>query len=228
MKVSGRSRPAEDQSLFPLVIQVLAGFSKNEGELVEEEVDTVLGLLRHGFPGGIYEDMRRQFREALGQQQDLNAIGDRLTRMLTPEQKIILGVQIYDIIARSDKNHQQMPAFYGFMERLGMAAQAIEIVHQLQAGEKADQAVAQSGELPLDSSPSQRISRAKRNPTRRRTKHSRDFRSLIFSSTRARSSLMIVCSSNNTASVAFELTFHLYQAWRWIKKSWSSRASRQL
>ncbi len=149
-KLARRSRPAEDSGLFPLVIQVLAGFSKNDGELVEEEVDTVLGLLRHGFPGGIYEDMRRQFREALGQQQDLHAIGDRLTRMLTPEQKIILGVQIYDIIARSDKNQQQMPAFYGFMERLGMAAQAIEIVHQLQAGEKADQAVAQSGELPLE------------------------------------------------------------------------------
>ena len=149
-RLSGRSRPAEDSGLFPLVIQVLAGFSKNDGELVEEEVDTVLGLLRHGFPGGIYEDMRRQFREALGQQQDLPAIGDRLTRMLTPEQKIILGVQIYDIIARSDKNNQQMPAFYAFMERLGMAAQAIEIVHQLQAGEKADQAVAQSGDLPLE------------------------------------------------------------------------------
>ena len=149
-RLAGRSRPAEDQSLFPLVIQVLAGFSKNEGEVVEEEVDTVLGLLRHGFPGGIYEDMRRQFREALGQQQDLNAMGDRLARVLSPEQKIILGVQLYDIIARSDKNDQQMPAFYGFMERLGMQAQAIEIVHQLQAGEKADQSVAPSGELPLE------------------------------------------------------------------------------
>ena len=149
-RLAGRTRPPEDQSLFPLVIQVLAGFSKNEGEVVEEEVDTVLGLLRHGFPGGIYEDMRRQFREALGQQQDLNAMGDRLARLLSPEQKIILGVQLYDIIARSDKSSQQMPAFYGFMERLGMAAQAIEIVHQLQAGEKADQAVAQSGELPLE------------------------------------------------------------------------------
>jgi ABC-type multidrug transport system ATPase subunit len=149
-RLSGRSRPAEDQSLFPLVIQVLAGFSKNEGEVVEEEVDTVLGLLRHGFPGGIYEDMRRQFREALGQQQDLDAMGERLSRKLSPEQKIILGVQLYDIIARSDKSEQQMPGFYRFMERLGMAAQAIEIVHQLQAGEKADQAVAQSGELPLE------------------------------------------------------------------------------
>src|SRR5207244_3370598 len=43
-----------------------------------------------------------------------------------------------------------MPAFYGFMQRLGMAAQAIEIVYQLQAGEKADQGVSQNGELPLE------------------------------------------------------------------------------
>ena len=120
------------------------------GEVVEEEVDSVLGLLRHGFPGGVYEDMRRQFREALGQQQDLNVMGDRLSRALSAEQKIILGVQLFDIIARSDRSQQQMPAFYGFMEHLGMATQAIEIVHQLQAGEKADATVSQSGELLLE------------------------------------------------------------------------------
>ncbi|MEQ1852218.1 MAG: ATP-binding cassette domain-containing protein [Chthoniobacteraceae bacterium] len=149
-RLTGKPRPVEEQSLFPLVIQVLAGFSKTAGEVVEEEVDTVLGLLRHGFPGGVYEDMRRQFREALGQQQDLNSMADRLSRMLSAEQKVVLGVQLYDIIARSEKRDEQMPAFYGFMDRLGMAAQAIEIVHQLQAGEKADASVTQTGELPLE------------------------------------------------------------------------------
>ena len=149
-RLSGKPGLVEEQSPFPLVIQVLAGFSKTEGEVVGEEVDTVLGLLRHGFPGGVYEDMRRQFREALGQQQDLNAMGDRLSRTLSPEQKIILGVQLYDIIARSDKIQQQMPSFHGFMEHLGMAAQAAEIVHQLQAGEKADAAVSQTGEPLLE------------------------------------------------------------------------------
>jgi len=149
-RLLGKPRAAEDQSLFPLVIQVLAGFTKSDGEVVEEEVDTVLGLLRHGFPGGIYEDMRRQFREALDQQQNLDEMGDRLNRMLTPEQKIILGVQLYDLIARSDKKDQQMPVFYGFMERLGMTAQAVEIVHQLQAGDKADATVSPTGELPLE------------------------------------------------------------------------------
>jgi hypothetical protein len=70
--------------------------------------------------------------------------------VLSPEQKVVLGVQLYDIIARSDKSAEQMPAFYGFMDRLGMAAQAIEIVHQLQTGERTDADVAQTGELPLE------------------------------------------------------------------------------
>ena len=64
-RLAGRKRPSEDQSLLPLVIQVLAAFSKSEGEVVEEEVDAVLGLLRHGYPGGVYSDLRRQFRDAL-------------------------------------------------------------------------------------------------------------------------------------------------------------------
>ena len=151
-RLAGKPRPAEEQSLFPVVIQVLAAFSKSQGQIVEEEVDTVLGLLRHGFPDAVYSDLRRQFREALGQQQDINAMADKLSRALKPEQKVMLGVQLYDIIARPDGGErvQQMPAFYTFMEKLGMAAQAIEIVHQLQGGERADKSLAASGELPLE------------------------------------------------------------------------------
>jgi ABC-type multidrug transport system ATPase subunit len=151
-RLAGRPRPAEEQSLFPLVIQVLAAFSKSQGQIVEEEVDTVLGLLRHGFPDAVYSDLRRQFREALGQQQDVNAMADKLSRALKPEQKVMLGVQLYDIIARPDGGErvQQMPAFYTFMEKLGMAAQAIEIVHQLQGGDRADKSLAANGELPLE------------------------------------------------------------------------------
>lgn len=151
-RLAGKSRPAEEASLFPLVIQVLAAFSKSQGQIVEEEVDTVLGLLRHGFPDAVYSDLRRQFREALGQQQDVNAMADKLSRALKPEQKVMLGVQLYDIIARPDGGErvQQMPAFYTFMEKLGMAAQAIEIVHQLQGGDRADKSLAANGELPLE------------------------------------------------------------------------------
>ncbi len=149
-RLAGRKRPSEEQSLLPLVIQVLAAFSKSEGEVVEEEVDAVLGLLRHGYPGGVYSDLRRQFRDALGQQQNVDEMADRLARVLGPEQKVMLGVQLYDLIAQAGKDQQQMPAYYGFMDRLGMASQAIEIVHQLQGGEKADKSLSQTGELPLE------------------------------------------------------------------------------
>jgi ABC-type multidrug transport system ATPase subunit len=151
-RLAGKQRPPEEQSLLPVVIQVLAAFSKSQGQIVEEEVDTVLGLLRHGFPDAVYSDLRRQFREALGQHQDVNAMAEKLSRALNPEQKVMLGVQLYDLIAQPDggAHQQQMPAFYTFMEKLGMAAQAIEIVHQLQGGDKADKSLAANGELPLE------------------------------------------------------------------------------
>src|SRR5918993_654541 len=123
-RLVGKRRLNEDQSLLPLVIQVLAAFSKSDGQVVEEEVDVVLGILRHGFPDAVYSDLRRQFREALAQQQDTNAMAERLSKALKPEQKVMLGVQLYDLIARSDQVQNQMPAFYSFMDRMGMAAQA--------------------------------------------------------------------------------------------------------
>src|SRR6478736_8384140 len=149
-RLIGKRRLNEEQSLLPLVIQVLAAFSKSDGQVVEEEIDVVLGILRHGFPDAVYSDLRRQFREALAQQQDINMMADRLSKVLQPEQKVMLGVQLYDLIARSDKVQKQMSEFYAFMDRMGMAAQAIEIVHQLQGGDKADATLAQSGELPLE------------------------------------------------------------------------------
>src|SRR5688572_27452975 len=149
-RLIGKRRSSEDQSLLPLVIQVLAAFSKSDGEVVEEEIDVVLGILRHGFPDAVYSDLRRQFREALAQHQDVTAMADRLSKALQAEQKVMLGVQLYDLISRSGTVQKQMPDFYAFMDRLGMAAQAIEIVHQLQGGERADPSLTQSGELPLE------------------------------------------------------------------------------
>jgi ABC transport system ATP-binding/permease protein len=149
-RLVGKSRPQEDQSLLPLVIQVLAAFSKSDGQVVEEEIDVVLGLLRHGYPDALYSDLRRQFRDALSQQQDVAAMGERLSRELNPEQKVMLGVQLYDLIARAGKDKEQMPAFYAFMDKLGMAAQAIEIVLQLQGNDKGDKSLTVTGELPLE------------------------------------------------------------------------------
>src|SRR5918993_6028356 len=84
-RLIGKRRLTEEQSLLPLVIQVLAAFSKSDGQVVEEEIDVVLGILRHGFPDAVYSDLRRQFREALAQQQDINSMAERLSKALQPE-----------------------------------------------------------------------------------------------------------------------------------------------
>ena len=51
----------------------------------------------------------------------------------------MLGVQLYDLISKAGMDQQQVVAFYGFMTQLGMAAQAIDIVYQLNAAEETRQ-----------------------------------------------------------------------------------------
>ena len=53
----------------------------------------------------------------------------------------MLGVQLYDLISQAGMEQQQVVAFYSFMTQLGMAAQAIDIVYQLNApGDDRDKA----------------------------------------------------------------------------------------
>ena len=61
---------AEGPNLLPLLIQVLAAFSKVEGKVVEEEVDSILGFLRHDYPEAVYSELRKLYRQALNEQQD--------------------------------------------------------------------------------------------------------------------------------------------------------------
>ena len=51
----------------------------------------------------------------------------------------MLGVQLYDLISQAGLKQEQVVAFYSFMSQLGMAAQAIDIVYQLNASEDSDQ-----------------------------------------------------------------------------------------
>lgn len=149
-RLLGKSRPVEEANLLPVLIRVLAGFSKIDGELFEEELDSALGLLRHEFPETVYSEIRARFREALGERQDLDGMAVQLSRDLPPEKKVMLGVQLYDLISRAGKGPEQMTAFYAFTEKLGIAAQAIEIVHLLSAGEIADDEMFQGGDTPLE------------------------------------------------------------------------------
>jgi hypothetical protein len=57
----------------------------------------------------------------------------------------MLGVQLYDLISKAGLDQQEVVAYYGFMAQLGMAAQAIDIVYQLNASEDSDKSVYQKG-----------------------------------------------------------------------------------
>ena len=141
----------ESPNLLPLLIQVLAAFSKVDGMVLEEEIDSSLGFLRYDYPEAVYSELRKLFRQALNEQHDLMAMAQKLSTQLTEERKIMLGVQLYDLISKTDTNREQITNFYAFMSALGMAAQAIDIVYQLNAAEDVDPTVFQRGASPLES-----------------------------------------------------------------------------
>src|SRR5947207_3873585 len=142
---------SEGPNLLPLLIQVLASFSKADGVLLEEEIDSSLGFLRYDYPEAVYSELRQLFRQALYEQQDLAAMAQKLGAQLSTERKIMLGVQLYDLISQAGLKQEQVVAFYSFMSQLGMAAQAIDIVYQLNASEDSDASVYQRGASPLES-----------------------------------------------------------------------------
>lgn len=142
---------AEGPNLLPLLIQVLASFSKADGVLLEEEIDSSLGFLRYDYPETVYSELRQLFRQALYEQQDLTAMAQKLSVQLSTDRKIMLGVQLYDLISQAGLKQEQVVQFYSFMSQLGMAAQAIDIVYQLNASEESDASVYQRGASPLES-----------------------------------------------------------------------------
>ncbi len=146
-----RGEPTENATLLPLLIQVLAAFSKAHGEVLEEEIDSSLGFLRYDYPEAMYSDLRKLFRLALNETQDLNAMALKLAGELSAERKVMLGVQLYDLISKAGMERSQVVTFYSFMTQLGMAAQAIDIVYQLNAAEDSDKGIYQQGQSPLES-----------------------------------------------------------------------------
>ncbi len=149
--ISGKLLVSEGPNLLPLLIQVLASFSKADGVLLEEEIDSSLGFLRYDYPEAVYSELRQLFRQALYEQQDLSAMAQKLGAQLSTERKIMLGVQLYDLISQAGLKQEQVVAFYSFMSQLGMAAQAIDIVYQLNASEDSDPSIYQRGASPLES-----------------------------------------------------------------------------
>ena len=141
---------SESANLLPTLIQVLAAFTRVDGEMLEEEIDSSLGFLRYDYPEAVYSELRKLFRQALEQQQDLGAMASKLSVDLSDDRKILLGVQLYDLITRSGMKPEQVAAYHEFMGGLGMASKAIDIVYQLNANEQADSEFLHTGASPLE------------------------------------------------------------------------------
>src|SRR6188474_2885531 len=62
---------SEAPNLLPTLIKVFAGFARVDGELLEEEIDSSLSFLRYDYPDAVYSELRKLFRDALHEQQDL-------------------------------------------------------------------------------------------------------------------------------------------------------------
>jgi ABC-type multidrug transport system ATPase subunit/ABC-type multidrug transport system permease subunit len=135
-KLRGVQVDSTAHTMLPVLMEVFAGFSKIDGEIAEEEIDSSLGFMRYDYPEAIYSELRRIYFDALQKHQDLSARARELARTLTVEQKVLLGVQLYLLISRSENSRQQLVEFYLFMTNLGIAAQAIDIVYQLNAEDK--------------------------------------------------------------------------------------------
>ncbi|MDP9292078.1 MAG: ATP-binding cassette domain-containing protein, partial [Verrucomicrobiota bacterium] len=142
---------AEGPSLLPVLIQVLAAFSKVDSAVLEEEIDSSLGFLRHEYPEAVYSELRKLFRQALNEQQDTTVMAQKLAVQLSVDRKIMLGVQLYDLISRAGSQEEHVVKYYSFMSQLGMATQAIDIVYQLNASEENDPTIYQKGTSPLES-----------------------------------------------------------------------------
>ena len=141
-------------SILPVLIEVFAGFSKLDGDVAEEEIESSLGYLRYDYPDAIYTELRRLYSEALQKPQDLNHRAKELSKTLSMEQKVLLSVQLYLLISRNAtaaSNRRQMVEFYLFMTNLGIAAQAIDIVYQLNSGDRpSDEEFGNKGAQPLE------------------------------------------------------------------------------
>ena len=61
-----------------------------------------------------------------------------------------MGVQLYDLISKAGLKQEQVIAYYSFMSQLGMAAQAIDIVYQLNANDQNDVGIYHQGTSPLE------------------------------------------------------------------------------
>jgi len=119
------------KSNLPLLIQVFAGFTQMDGVVAEEEVDSILGFLRYDYPETLYGELRRLYVKSLNEHQDLQTMASELSSLMSDEEKVLLGVQLYTLVSRAGFKGDSLVTFYLFMTNLGIASEAVDIVYQL-------------------------------------------------------------------------------------------------
>ncbi|QQL44016.1 ATP-binding cassette domain-containing protein [Sulfuriroseicoccus oceanibius] len=140
------------QSNLPLLIRVFAGFTQMDGEVAEEEVDSILGFLRYDYPETLYGELRGLYVQALNERQDLPTMAEELAGLMTDEAKLLLGVQLYTLVSRAGFKGESLVTFYLFMTNLGIASEAVDIVYQLSGEHHRDVAAPIDGmHTPLES-----------------------------------------------------------------------------
>lgn len=140
--------PHTEESMLPMLIEVFAGFTKLDGQVVEAEIDSILGFLRYDFPETVYTELKQLFMKSLRTRQDLDAIAADLAERLPLEDKILLGVQLYVLISRAGLPKENLITFYQFMTTLGVATEAINIVYQLNTSELSQLGDNDTGPIP--------------------------------------------------------------------------------
>ncbi len=141
----------EAPNLLPVVIKVLAAFSKTEkGELDSEEIDAALAFLRDVFPRAVYSELRKLFRQALQEQHDLKATAAMLSKM-PQDRKIMLGVQLYSLTSQSGLWQKHVADFFDFMTALGVPDEGAEIVRQITQRREESGSAGHEHKRPLES-----------------------------------------------------------------------------
>lgn len=131
--ILNRKDGAHSESFLPLLIQVLAGFAKMDNQVLEAGIDSTLRFLRYDYPEAVYSELVGLYMRALQEPQDLSELAAKLRRRLSPDRKMLLGVQLFDLISKAGPRNDQFMSFYSFMSQLDMTSQAISIVNQLSA-----------------------------------------------------------------------------------------------
>src|SRR5947199_7297945 len=81
---------SEGPNLLPLLIQVLASFSKADGVLLEEEIDSSLGFLRYDYPEAVYSELRQLLRQSRSDQRDHDAQATQIHEKVCNRRSIIM------------------------------------------------------------------------------------------------------------------------------------------